>query len=293
MHPENNSEIFELLNSSNKQQMITFPNCKINLGLWVTQRRPDGYHNIQTVMMPVPWCDILEIMPAAGTATTLTITGLKVDSTIEKNLCYKAWRLMADTYGIAPVDMHLHKVIPAGAGLGGGSSDASFTLKMLNTIFNLNLDNETLRGLAVQLGMDCPFFIDNVPAVSTGRGEFLEPVSLDLKGLHIVLVKPQIHVSTAAAFLGITPHFRETSIAELTAAPVQEWRKILHNDFENTVLDLYSDIREIKNSLYRRGALYACMSGSGSAVFGLFAEHPGEVSFEGCDMFQTLLGSHP
>jgi len=243
-------------------------------------------------MMPVPWCDILEIIPAAGRDTTLTITGMHIDAPVEKNLCYKAWQLMADKYGIEPVAMHLHKVIPAGAGLGGGSSDASFTLKMLNSLFELNLDNETLRGLAVQLGMDCPFFIDNVPALSTGRGEFLKPVSLSLDGYYLALVKPPIHVSTAAAFLGITPYYRANSIDELTSAPIEEWRKILHNDFETTVLDLYPDIREIKNTLYRHGAMYASMSGSGSAVFGLFAENPGQLDFSGCDIFQALLGSH-
>lgn len=243
-------------------------------------------------MMPVPWCDILEIVPAKDPETTLTVTGNQVDSPVEKNLCYKAWSLLAEKYDIAPVSMHLHKVIPAGAGLGGGSSDASFTLKMLNTLFNLNLDNETLRSLAVQLGMDCPFFIENVPALSTGRGEFLKPITQSLNGYFLVLVKPPIHVSTAAAFLGIKPHFRENSIDELLSSPIQDWKKVLHNDFENTVLDLYPDIREIKNTMYRHGALYACMSGSGSAVFGLFAENPGQMDFTGCEIFQTLLGSH-
>jgi len=256
------------------------------------QRRPDGYHNIQTVMMPVPWCDILEIVPAIGSETTLTITGTHVETPVENNLCYKTWRLMADKYSIPLVSMHLHKVIPAGAGLGGGSSDASFTLLMLNTMFNLDLDNETLRSLATQLGMDCPFFIENIPALSTGRGEFLKPVMLNLKGYYLIIVKPQVHVSTAAAFAGITPEFRENSIDELTELPVQEWKTILHNDFENTVFDLYPDILEVKNILYRHGAVYAALSGSGSAVFGLFVSDPEKIDFPGCDVFQTLLGSH-
>ncbi|MFN8135631.1 MAG: 4-(cytidine 5'-diphospho)-2-C-methyl-D-erythritol kinase [Bacteroidales bacterium] len=271
--------------------MITFPNCKINLGLWVTQRRTDGYHNIQTVMLPVPWCDVLEMVPAGKGQTTLTVTGTRVDSPIEKNLCFKAWQLMADNYGIPPVDIHLHKVIPTGAGLGGGSADASFALKLLNTLFHLQLSNEVLRSLAVQLGMDCPFFIENVPALSTGRGEFLTPVLLNLSGLHVLIVKPPVHVSTAAAFAGIRPLFRENSIHEITALPVQEWRKLLHNDFESTVMALYPEIGEIKNELYRNGALYAALSGSGSAVFGLF-EKPVSVEFAGCDVFGTLLGSH-
>lgn len=273
--------------------MITFPNCKINLGLWVTQRRTDGYHNIQTVMIPVPWCDILEIVPATGSETTLAGTGTHSNTATENNLCYKAWRLMADTYRVPPVSIHLHKVIPAGAGLGGGSSDASFTLRMLNTMFSLNLDNEILRSLAVQLGMDCPFFIENIPALSTGRGEFLKPVSLTLDGYYIVVVKPPVHVSTAAAFLGIKPEFRENSIDELTSSPLKEWKKVLRNDFESSVFELYPEIQDIRNILYRHGAIYAAMSGSGSAVFGLFAEKPGQMDFEECEVFQALLGSQP
>jgi len=241
-------------------------------------------------MLPVPWCDVLEIVPARGDKTTLTITGTHIDSPVEKNLCYKAWRLMADKYGIQPVDIHLHKVIPTGAGLGGGSSDASFALKMLNSMFQLGLENEVLRSLAVQLGMDCPFFIDNVPALSTGRGEYLKEVTVDLGGWYVIIVKPPVHVSTAAAFAGIKPLYRENSIDQLTALPVREWRKELHNDFEETVMMLYPEIREIKNDLYRQGAIYAAMSGSGSAVFGLF-EKPVSASFAGCDVFGSLLGS--
>lgn len=270
--------------------MITFPNCKINLGLWVTRRRTDGYHDIQTVMIPVPWCDVLEMVPAAGNQTSLTVTGMQVDSPMEKNLCYKAWRLMADHYGIPPVDMHLHKVIPSGAGLGGGSSDASFALKMLNSMFQLGLENEVLRSLAVQLGMDCPFFIENIPALSTGRGEYLKEVTVDLGGWYVIIVKPPVHVSTAAAFAGIKPLFRENSINECMALPIQQWRHILHNDFEQTVMALYPEIREIKNELYRHGAIYAALSGSGSAVFGIF-QNPVSIEFPGCDVFSTLLGS--
>lgn len=258
----------------------------------MTKRRPDGYHNIQTVMYPVPWCDVLEIVPAHGSETSLTVTGTLVDGDMEKNLCYKAWCLMADKFGIPPVDIHLHKVIPTGAGLGGGSSDASFTLRMLNDMFILNLDNDTLRSLAVQLGMDCSFFIENVPALSTGRGEFLTPVTLSLDGFYIVIVKPPVHVSTAAAFTGITPLFRENSVLDCVLTQTKDWKKEVYNDFENTVFGLYPEIQEIKNILYRKGAIYAAMSGSGSAVYGLFTQNPGQVDFEDCEVFQTLLGSH-
>jgi len=215
--------------------VISFPNCKINSGLWVTQRRPDGYHTIQTIMMPVPWCDILEILPATGAGTTLTTTGSYIDSPFEQNLCYRAWSLMADEFNIPPVNIHLHKIIPSGAGLGGGSADASFTLRMLNDLFVLNLDASLLRSLAVKLGMDCPFFIENVPALSTGRGEVLAPVLLTLSGLYLVLVKPPVHVSTAAAFTGITPFEREGSIEELKSHPVKKWKNVLTNEFENIV----------------------------------------------------------
>ncbi|MEI8047681.1 MAG: 4-(cytidine 5'-diphospho)-2-C-methyl-D-erythritol kinase [Bacteroidota bacterium] len=271
--------------------MITFPNCKINLGLWVTQRRKDGYHNIQTVMYPVPWCDILEIVPAVNAQTILTITGTQIEDNAESNLCFRAWQLMADAYKIPSVRMHLHKVIPAGAGLGGGSSDASFTLKMLNELFDLDLSNEMLRSLAVQLGMDCSFFIENRPSVSKGRGEFLKPLKLTLDGYNLVIVKPPMHVSTAAAFAGISPLHREVSIEELISFPVQDWKNVLYNDFETIVFELYPDIREIKNSLYRQGAVYAALSGSGSAVYGLFSGNQFQVGFPGCTVFQTLLGS--
>jgi 4-diphosphocytidyl-2-C-methyl-D-erythritol kinase len=271
--------------------MITFPNSKINLGLWVTQRRADGYHNIQSVLYPVPWCDVLEIVPANGSQTALTVTGGHVEGPVENNLCYRAWRLMADAYSVPPVSMHLHKVVPTGAGLGGGSSDASFVLRMLNSMFNLELDHDTLRSLAVRLGMDCPFFIENIPALSTGRGEFLKPVSLNLDGLFLVVVKPPVHVSTAAAFTGIKPVLRENSIEEFANLPIQEWRSALHNDFEQTVFGLYPEILEIKNILYRNGAIYAAMSGSGSAVYGLFAGNPVKMEFPECEVFQSLLGS--
>lgn len=273
--------------------MITFPNCKINLGLWITERRHDGYHNLQTIMFPVPWCDVLEIVPAAGNETEITVTGMHVDDDTRTNLCFRAWQLMAETYHIPAVNIHLHKVIPAGAGLGGGSADASFTLRMLNSMFRLDLENNTLRSLAVQLGMDCPYFIENIPSLSTGRGEILEPVSVDLYGFYLILVKPPVHVSTAAAFTGIKPVVRQNSIAEYVELPVKEWKNVLHNDFEKTVFSLYPEIEEIKYAMYRHGAVYAAMSGSGSAVYGLFTENPEKMDFPAYTVFSTLLGSKP
>ena len=258
----------------------------------MTKRRSDGYHNLQTVMYPVPWCDALEIVPSSGIETVLSITGTNVECETRDNLCYRAWQLMADAHNIPPVKMHLHKVIPSRAGLGGGSSDASFALRMLNDLFKLGLHNEALRSLAGQLGSDCPYFIENVPALLSGRGELLKPVSLALKGMYLVIVKPPVHVSTAAAYTGITPLERENSIDELTSLPVQEWKGVLLNDFENIVYDLYPEIEEIKFKLYRQGAVFASLSGSGSAVYGLFDKKPGPVDFPACDIFETLLGGH-
>ena len=155
--------------------MISFPNCKINLGLWVTERRPDGYHNIQTIMYPIPWCDVLEIVPSKHLETTFSVTGLPIDGPLERNLCYRAWRLLSEHYDIPPVVMHLHKVVPSGAGLGGGSADAAFTLRMLNNMFVLDISNKELRAMSQMLGMDCPFFIENIPTFTSGRGEILKP----------------------------------------------------------------------------------------------------------------------
>lgn len=272
--------------------MISFPNCKINLGLWVTDHRPDGYHTIQTVMFPVPWCDILEIVPASGDFAKLTVSGTLVYGKPEENLCYSAWKLMSDLYSIPAVSIHLHKIIPTGAGLGGGSADASFMLCMLNTLFQLKLDDDTLRSLSVQLGMDCPFFIDNKPALSTGRGDILQVVPFNLDGFYLVVVKPPVHVNTAKAFAGISPVLRDDSLMKILGTPVEEWKNTLVNDFEKTIIINYPQIGQIKETLYQLGAVYAAMSGSGSAVYGLFTEKP-LVDFAGCEVYQTLLGGQP
>jgi 4-diphosphocytidyl-2-C-methyl-D-erythritol kinase len=244
-------------------------------------------------MYPVPWCDALEIIPATGSETLLTVTGTKVEGEITDNLCFRAWQLMADAYNITPVTMHLHKVIPSRAGLGGGSSDASFALRMMNDLFKLSLTADILRSMAIQLGSDCPYFIENNPLLLTGRGEHLKPVNVSLDGLHILIVKPPVHVSTAAAFTGITPLERENSIEEYTSLPVTEWKRMLNNDFEPIVFELYPEIQDIKYWMYRHGAVYASLSGSGSAVYGLFDKKPVTTDFPGCDVFETLLGRHP
>lgn len=270
--------------------MISFPNCKINLGLWITERLPDGYHHLQTIMYPVPWRDILEIIPTNG-STLLSLSGIAIEGPMEQNLCFRAWQLMKDRHDISAVQMHLHKVIPAGAGLGGGSADAAFVLMQLNSLFSLNLPQSVLAQYAAKLGMDCPFFIYNQPMLATSKGEMLEGVHLTLDGYYIVIVRPNLHISTAKAYAMVTPRHRNTSLGELIAQPPEYWKKLLVNDFEESIISAFPQIGRIKQSLYSCGAIYASMSGSGSAVFGLFRHKPAEFQFAECEIFTTLLGS--
>lgn len=255
--------------------MVQFPNAKINLGLSVTERRPDGYHNLETVFYPVPLCDVLEVI--RGETFSFRATGLTIEGPEEENLVVRAWRLLQKRFGLPPVVVRLHKVIPSGAGLGGGSSDAAFMLKMVSDLFGLNLPQKELEAEASKLGADCPFFIRNTPAFATGTGNILTPIEVDLSGYHLVLVKPQVHVHTGEAYQSITPRQPAVSVHEVVQQPVGSWKGILVNDFEESVFRLYPQIGEIKEELYRRGAVYASMSGSGSAVYGLFRESPGDL----------------
>ncbi len=248
--------------------MVVFPHCKINLGLHVISKREDGYHTIETCFYPVPWTDILEIIPSKE--FSFTCSGLVVPGNEEDNLCIKAYHLLQTEFNLAPVKIHLHKVLPMGAGLGGGSSDAAFTLRLLNTIFDLKLKADRLRGFASQLGSDCSFFIEDKPMLGSGRGEQLTEFTVSLKGYYLVLVKPEIHVSTAEAYAGVTPKAPYQTIKEILTRPVGEWKDHLLNDFEKSVFAKYPAIGAIKKELYNNGALYASMSGSGSSVFGIF-----------------------
>lgn len=250
--------------------MIRFPNCKINIGLSILEKLPDGYHRIESLMFPIPLRDILEIIPSSSGKTKLSVTGIVPQGEMEQNLCYRGWKLMHESYGIPAVEMHLHKLIPHGAGLGGGSSDAAFTLQMLNDLFKLNLSQTDLESLAFKLGMDCPFFLLNSPAIATHKGEMLNPVQFSRSGYQLYLVKPETSVSTAEAYAGVRPSMPETSPAEWIHSPISEWKEKVRNDFEETVFKAYPLIAEIKNELYHQGALYASMSGSGSAVYGIF-----------------------
>ena len=253
--------------------MITFPNAKINLGLNIVSKRPDGYHNLETVFYPLAIKDALEVIVKDGQGRdTFFESGIKVDASPETNLVMRALSLMRKHYDFPFVEVYLLKKIPFGAGLGGGSADASFMLKLLNQTFQLNASDGELIRLAVQLGADCPFFIYNHPVFATGIGEVFERIELSLKGYYFVLIKPEIHVPTKDAFALISPKQPKHSLKEIVKLPVAEWRGLMENDFEESVFAKYPAIGDIKNSLYRQGALYASMSGSGSSVYGIFTE---------------------
>ena len=253
--------------------MILFPNAKINLGLNILRRRPDGYHDLEMLMLPVGWADILEIVPAApGEAPTLTCSGRPVDCPPEKNLVMKAWRaLKAECPSMPEAAIYLRKIVPDGAGLGGGSSDAAFTLVGLNEVFGLGISRERLAAIAAGIGADCPFFIHNRPMLATGTGTVLEPVDISLDGLFIAIAKPEGRsVSTAAAYAGVTPREREASLAAAASLPVRQWEGVFANDFEASVGAELPEIGQLKDHMRVSGAVYSAMSGSGSAVFGIF-----------------------
>lgn len=253
--------------------MILFPNCKINLGLHILNRRHDGYHDIETVMVPVGITDILEIIPADTGESSLTITGNGVDCPPEKNLVFKALRAVEQTVGRdLPVNIYLRKIIPDGAGLGGGSADAAFTIRGLNSLFNLGFDDETMAAIASRVGSDCPFFIYNRPMLCTGTGTTMEPIELgcDLKSLKCLIVKPTEGVSTAEAYAGVTPFIRDITVKSIVSQPVEKWTGRLVNDFEDSVFPKRPEIKEVKTRLSQSGAIYTSMTGSGASVFAIY-----------------------
>ena len=253
--------------------MIVFPNCKINLGLHITRKREDGYHDLETIFFPLEINDILEFIPSQ--TFHFQSSGVPVSGNADQNLCVRAYHLLKHEFPQIPdITMHLHKVIPMGAGLGGGSADGSFVLTALNKYFQLGLDVEKLIALSLQLGSDCPFFIINQPCFASGRGEIIEPVRINLSGLYIILVYPGISVSTAEAFSGIRPKMPAYSLREKIQEPLHTWKEWMINDFEKTVFGRYPEIGKIKGNLYDKGAEFAAMSGSGSACFGIFRQLP-------------------
>lgn len=257
--------------------MVSFPPSKINLGLHVLRKRADGYHDLETCFYPVPWTDVLEIIPADS--LSFTSSGTAVPGRKDDNLCLKAYRLLAAEFDLPPVSIHLHKIISTGAGLGGGSADAAYTLRLLNDIFSLNLSPEKLIPYAAQLGSDCAFFVQDKPKLGTGRGEILHDTTVSLRGKFLVLLKPDVHVSTAEAYAGIVPSTPAVSLREiLENNGPGGWRSLLKNDFEESVFRKYPVVAALKEDLYQAGALYASMSGSGAAVFGIF-EKEKDISF--------------
>lgn len=252
--------------------MIVFPNAKINIGLNVVSKRDDGYHNLETIFYPVKLADALEL--ADSDKTSLSTTGIQINAEPEQNLILKAYRLLSTDYNLPALQFHLHKVIPFGAGLGGGSSDAAFTLKMLNEYFNLGLSSEKLEIYASQIGADCPFFIQNKPTFATGIGNEFHNIELNLSDYEIVILKPNISVSTPEAYKNVIPRNPKFRLNEIVKTPVDDWKNLIVNDFEKSVFQKYPQIAELKQLLYDLGANFSSMSGSGSAVFGIFRHLP-------------------
>ena len=260
--------------------MITYPIAKINLGLNVVEKRSDGYHNLQTVFYPVPIKDTLEVQTLAddGTATEdcqLNVTGIQIQGDTQQNLVVRAYRLLKQDFPTLPrIKATLHKAIPTQAGMGGGSSDCAYMIRLLNRQFQLGLNDDEMMGYAARLGADCAFFIKSIPCYAEGIGERLQPISLNLRGWHLAIVHPDIPVSTREAFSRIHPHYPPKNCRDVVMQPVETWRNDLTNDFEESVFALYPEIGKVKDQLYKMGTTYAAMSGSGSALFGLFTEIP-------------------
>lgn len=248
--------------------MLSFPNAKINIGLYITEKRSDGFHNLESCFYPVGWSDVLEILPAKE--LSFKSTGIEIPGNPDTNLCLKAYHLVSQDFNIPSAMIHLHKIVPIGAGLGGGSADCAFTIKTLNELFELNMSVEIMENYARQLGSDCAFFIQNRPKFCLGKGDEFSEINVDLSDKFIVMVNPNIHISTAEAYSGVIPQKSNIDLREILQKPVNQWIDVVKNDFENHLLHKYPVIENIKNSLYTRGAEYASMTGSGSTVFGIF-----------------------
>ena len=267
--------------------MINFPIAKINLGLNVVSKREDGYHNLETVFYPVPIKDALEVLPMhegfpSDVRCDLKVTNLFIDGDEQKNLVVKAYNMIAQDYDLPRVHVHLYKHIPTQAGMGGGSSDCAYMIRLLNDMFSLGMSDDKMIGYAARLGADCAFFINSLPAYAEGIGEKLQPISLDLSGYKMLVVRPNIPVSTKEAFSLITPQVPKKNCLDIVRQPIETWKDELVNDFERSVFAIHPEIGRLKEMMYEQGAVYAAMSGSGSSVFGLFSDTPDEKSFVGC-----------
>jgi len=263
--------------------MISFPNAKINLGLNILRKREDGFHDIQTIMVPITFSDILEIVPSENNGLEYSHSGIEVPGDPHTNLCWKAYKLFNGRYPVSGVKIHLHKVIPPGSGLGGGSADAAFTLKMLNELFNMKVEEDELLEMTAELGSDCPFFVKNQMVLAEGRGEEMKEITIEgLERKTIVLVLPGINVSTSWAYSRISPSVPKISLEDIIKEDILDWKRNLVNDFEKPVYESHPVLKEIRDRLYGLGAVYTSMSGSGSAIYGIFDELPGDIQ----DYFQ-------
>lgn len=282
---------FHDISTTVTEDMICFPNAKINLGLRITERRPDGYHNLETAFYPVPLRDALEIVPLTERGDfRLKVSGNMPDADQENNLVSKAFRLLQSHFSLKPCDVYLYKAIPSGAGLGGGSSDAAFMLKLISEEQQLNLSDKELEGYASLLGSDCSFFIGNKPVFAKGTGNVFEDTSVSLNGFQLILVKPDVHVSTAEAYSLVKPEYPQFSLKELLKEPVRLWKNLIFNDFEPGVFEKFPVVGRIKQFFYDKGAVFALMTGSGSAVYGLF-EQPADLNkdFKDCFYWNGML----
>lgn len=256
--------------------MIHFSPAKINLGLQILERRQDGFHELRSVMYPIGLCDIIEIHQLAGDQVPVSFTqsGIRFEGDQEKNLCIQAWNLMASFLSLPPVAIHLHKQIPVGAGLGGGSSNASTILKGLNLLAGSPVSHNRLADMAAQLGSDCPFFLHDVPMLMEGRGELLSQLKVNLRPNYLVLLFPEIHISTAEAYAAVTPAIPDSDLRQVIEAPMNNWKKLLVNDFEESTFIRHPLLKDLKLGLYNAGANFASMSGSGSSLYGIFESAP-------------------
>lgn len=271
--------------------MIVFPNAKINIGLNIIEKRPDGFHNVESVFYPVGLCDALELIEnkeEGAERILFTSSGIEIPGNVNDNLCYFAYHLVAEQYPLPNVKIHLHKHIPIGAGLGGGSADAAFFIRALNEKFELGISWGEMHHYARQLGSDCSFFISNKPAFAEERGDVYESMQLDLSKYYIVLIYPNIHINTAKAYSGVRPKRPIRSLeSDVLNLPIESWKDHIHNDFEDSVFKQFPEIKSIKEKLYSKGALYASLSGSGSTVYGVFEKKTDlKKEFPGCFVFE-------
>ncbi len=268
---QDNKKIDDTTNFNEK--MIVFPNCKINLGLQVTQKRQDGFHNLSTVFYPINWCDSLELVATSSNLAnfSLSLSGIPINGELKDNLLYKTYHLINSTHPLPAINVHLHKQLPMGAGLGGGSADAVFLMDSIIKLAQLDITQQQRLQWATQLGSDCAFFVKNTPQYAQGRGELLQDCKCNLSNYAILVIYPNIHSSTKDAFNGLIPKSSSIDLKTVIETyPVETWKDYVFNDFETTIFNKYPEIERLKHQLYEQGAIYASLSGSGSAVYGIF-----------------------